>query len=168
MRLSLIAAMDRNRVIGINNQLPWHMPADLRHFKALTLGKPVLMGRHTFDSLGRPLPGRANIVVTRDAHFRPEGVTVCGGLDEALAAAGEVEEAMVIGGASFYAQCLPRADRLYLTVIQHEFAGDAWFPEYDARAWRVTAEEAHEADERNAYAYRFLTLERGASQKLHP
>lgn len=160
MRLSMIAAMGRNRVIGIGNKLPWRMPADLKHFKALTLGKPVIMGRKTYDSIGRPLPGRVNIVVTRGDDFSPAGVIVCRSLDEALAAASGAEEAMVIGGASFYEQCLPRAERLYLTVIEHDFAGDAWFPEYDVAQWHVIESEAHPGDPENPHPYRFVTLER--------
>ncbi|HEY5790823.1 MAG TPA: dihydrofolate reductase, partial [Gammaproteobacteria bacterium] len=128
MQLALIAALDRNRLIGRDNALPWHLPADLQHFKRLTLGKPVLMGRRTWESLGRPLPGRHNIVLSRDPAFRAEGATVVGSLDAALEAAGDAAEAMVIGGAAFYATMLPRARRLYLTEVDGEFDGDAWFP----------------------------------------
>ena len=163
MRLALVAAMGRDRVIGVGNRLPWRLPADLRHFKQLTLGKPVLMGRRTYESIGRPLPGRHNIVLSRDPAWRPEGVTVCPTLEAALETAGPVEEAMVIGGAQFYALCLPRADRLYLTLIDHDFAGDAWFPEYRDEEWVCTAREDHGPDAEASYAYSFVTLERHRS-----
>lgn len=162
MIISLVAAMDEGRVIGIDNRLPWRLPADLQHFRRVTLGKPVLMGRKTFDSIGKPLAGRDNIVVTQDRHYRPAGVTVVHSIDEALAAAGDAGEIMVIGGASFYEQLLPHARRLYLTEIHHRFAGDAFFPAVDPEAWRETAREDHGPDEKNPYAYSFVTLERQA------
>ena len=160
MQLALIAALDRNRLIGRDNALPWHLPADLQHFKRLTLGKPVLMGRRTWESLGRPLPGRRHIVLSRDPAFRAEGATVVGSLDAALEAAGDAAEAMVIGGAAFYATMLPRARRLYLTEVDGEFDGDAWFPALDPAQWREVARECHAADAKNAHGYCFVTLER--------
>ncbi len=160
MRIALIAALDRNGLIGRDNDLPWRLPADLQHFKRMTMGKPILMGRLTWESLGRPLPGRHNIVLTRDQDYQAEGATVVDSTDAALAAAGEAEEAMVIGGAAFYRAMLPHAERLYLTRIDAEFDGDAWFPEFDPAAWRETARETHALDERNAYPYAFVTLER--------
>ena len=160
MRIVLIAALDRNGLIGRDNDLPWRLPADLGHFKRHTLGKPILMGRRTWESLGKPLPGRHNIVVTRDPGYRAEGATVVDSLDAALAAAGEAEEVMVIGGAAFYRAMLPRADRLLLTRIDAAFDGDTWFPEIDPDAWRETEREAHAPDERNPYPYAFVTLER--------
>ncbi len=160
MIISLIAAMGEGRVIGIENRLPWHLPADLKHFRRLTLGKPILMGRKTFDSIGKPLPGRVNIVVSQDRGFHPEGVTVARSIDEAIAAAGDADELMVIGGASFYEQLLPRAQRVYLTEIHHRFEGDAFFPAVNAAAWRETAREEHAADENNPYAHGFVVLER--------
>ena len=160
MRIALIAALDRNGLIGRDNDLPWRLPADLQHFKRMTMGKPILMGRLTWESLGRPLPGRHNIVLTRDPAYQAEGATVVDSTEAALAAAGDVEEAMVIGGAAFYRTMLPHADRLYLTRIDAEFDGDAWFPEIDPVAWRETARETHAPDERNAYPYAFVTLER--------
>ncbi len=162
MRIALIAALDRNGLIGRNNALPWQLPADLQHFKRMTMGKPILMGRLTWESLGRPLPGRHNIVLSRDPGYRAEGATVVASIDAALAAAGDAEEAMVIGGSAFYRAMLPRATRLYLTRIDAEFEGDAWFPEIDAQAWRETAREAHAPDERNPHPYAFVTLERSA------
>jgi dihydrofolate reductase len=160
--ISLIVALDRNRLIGSGNALPWHLPADLAYFRKTTLGKPVIMGRRTHASIGRPLPGRDNIVVSRDPALRAAGCTVVASIDAALAAAGAADEVLVIGGASFYAQLLPRATRLYLTWIDAEFAGDAWFPEIDPADWRVMRSEAHAADEHNPYAYRFEVLERVA------
>lgn len=163
MIISLVVAMDEGRVIGIDNRLPWRLPADLQHFRRVTMGKPVLMGRKTFDSIGKPLAGRDNIVVTQDRRYRPAGVTVVHSIDQAFAAAGDADEIMVIGGASFYEQLLPRAQRLYLTEIHHSFAGDAFFPAVDPEAWRETAREDHGPDEKNPYAYSFVTLERQTS-----
>ncbi len=160
MEISLIAAMDRNRLIGAGNRLPWRLPADLAHFKALTLGKPVLMGRKTFESIGRPLPGRENLVLSRDPAFAPEGVRVVRSIDEACAVASAAPELMVAGGASLYALLLPRATRLCLTFIEAEFEGDAWFPEYDTALWVERSIERHAPDERNPWAYRFVTLGR--------
>lgn len=160
MLISFVVAMARNHVIGNHNQLPWRLPADLQHFKAVTMGKPVVMGRKTFDSIGRPLPGRTNIVVTRDVAYQAEGCVVVHSIDEALRAAGDVAEVMVIGGAEFYRQLLPRADRIHLTRIDAEFEGDAWFPELNDAEWREVAREAHAPDEKNPHAYAFVTLER--------
>ena len=160
MIISLIAAMGKDRVIGIANRLPWRLPADMKHFRALTLGKPVLMGRKTFDSIGKPLPGRTNIVVSQDPDFQPEGVTVARSVAEALAAGREADEIMVIGGASFYAQLLPQAQRLYITEIHHAFAGDAFFPAWDPREWREIERDDHAADGDNIYPYSFITLAR--------
>ena len=165
--LSLIAAMDQNRLIGCNNQLPWRLPADLKRFKALTLGKPVVMGRKTYDSIGRPLPDRQNIIITRNPDFAAPGCTVVNSFDAALSAVGEVAEIMVIGGMQIYLQALPVAQRLYLTIIEHCFTGNAWFPEYSLSDWQVTATEIHHhtqpATAKHAaisFQYRFLTLER--------
>jgi dihydrofolate reductase len=162
MKLSLIAAMAENRVIGHENRLPWHLPADLQHFKAITLGKPVLMGRKTWESIGRPLPGRTNIVITRDAGYVAEGCVVAHSLEEAVAAAGEAAEVMVIGGAQLYRQALPLADTLYLTLVHAEIQGDTRFPAWQPGEWRETARIDHEADDRNPHAYSFITLEREA------
>ncbi len=160
MKIVLVAAMDRDGLIGRGDALPWRLPADLQHFRALTMGKPILMGRRTFESIGRPLPGRHNIVLSSDPDFRPEGVTVVRDLDEAIAAAGDVEELMVIGGANVYAQLLDRADRLELTEIDHAFEGDVHFPDFDRSQWEVVREEVHAPDEANPWPYRFITLER--------
>jgi dihydrofolate reductase len=159
-RIALVAAMGQDRVIGVGNRLPWRLPADMKHFRTLTVGKTVLMGRKTFESIGKPLAGRANVVVTQDRLFHAEGVRVAHSIDEALALAADETEVMVIGGASFYAQLLPRAERLYLTEIHQRFAGDAFFPAWDPAAWRETAREDHGPDHANPYAYSFVTLER--------
>ncbi|MFH1872130.1 MAG: dihydrofolate reductase [Pseudomonadota bacterium] len=159
-QLTLIAAVARNRVIGIDNRLPWHLPADLRHFKALTSGHAVIMGRKTWESLPekfRPLPGRRNIVVTRDASYRAEGAVVALSLPAALAAAGD-GEAFLIGGAELYATALPLADRLQLTEIDASFEGDTWFPAIDPGLWREVARQAQRGDE--GFDYAFVTYER--------
>lgn len=161
MRVSLVAAMDRRRLIGAAGRLPWHLPADLAHFKRLTLGKPILMGRRTFESIGRALPGRHNIVISRDPGFRAEGCTVAPSLQAGLAASGVAPEVMVIGGASIYAQALALADRMYLTLVEAELEGDVYFPAWDPREWREVDRRRFEPDGRNAYAYSFVTLERG-------
>ena len=146
--LALIAARARNGVIGLDNLMPWHLPEDLAYFKRVTLGKPVVMGRKTFESIGRPLPGRLNIVVTRNPDWQAAGVQVAHSLDAALAlaAAAAPEEIMLIGGAELYRQALPQADVLYLTEIDAEFAGDAFFPEVDLARWRIDREEAGQRD----------------------
>ncbi len=162
MTIALIAAMGRNRVIGLAGSLPWRLPADLRHFRSLTIGKPVLMGRKTFESIGKPLPGRTNVIVTRRFGYHAEGCQVFTDLDMAFEAFRGSAELMVIGGASIYGQTLPRATRIYLTLIDTEFEGDAFFPEYDASNWILTARSDHAADEKNAYDYSFQVLERRA------
>lgn len=135
-RINVIAALAKNRVIGIENRLPWRLPEDLAHFKALTLGHPVLMGRKTFESLGRPLPGRENIVISRNPGYRPAGATCVASIPAALAHCAGRDEIFFIGGADLYAQAIPLADRLYLTEVDIEAAGDTWFPEYDRDAFR--------------------------------
>lgn len=158
--LTLIAAVGNNGVIGVAGGLPWRLPADLQHFKALTLGKPVLMGRRTWDSLGRPLPGRRNLVVTRQEGFLAPGAEVFTTVEAALAAAADHPEVMVIGGGELYAQLLPRAGALELTEVAATVEGDAWFPAFDVHAWPEVARAAHPADERHAYAYSFVRRER--------
>ncbi len=161
MKIGLVAALSRNQVIGRDNALPWHLPADLKRFKAITLGKPIIMGRKTFDSIGRPLPGRHNIIISRNENFSAEGVTVVSSLDAALEAANNASEVMVIGGATIYYQFLPRADRLYLTVVNTQIDdGDAFFPAYNRREWRLSLEETHPADAQNPHAYSFMTWQR--------
>ncbi len=158
MIVSLVVARAANGVIGRDGGLPWHLPADLKHFKALTLGKPIVMGRRTFASIGRPLPGRHNIVLTRGA-WSADGVTVVPDLAAALAAAGTVPEVAIIGGAAVYAAALPLADRVYLTEVHAAPAGDTVLPPFDAAAWTETAREDHAA-EGDAPGFSFVTLER--------
>jgi dihydrofolate reductase len=150
---ALVAALARNRVIGAGNRLPWRLPADLARFKRLTMGAPVIMGRKTRESIGRPLPGRRNIVVTRAPAAAWEGCLVAHSLEEALALARDAAEAFVIGGAELYAQALPRAERLYLTLIDADCPGDAWFPEFDPAAWREVAREPGVSADGIRYAF---------------
>ena len=159
-RISLIAALDRNGVIGDGGNIPWRLPADLKYFKRVTMGKPLVMGRKTYESIGRPLPGRQNIVLTRRRDFEAPGCTVVHSMEEALAAAGDAEEVMVAGGGTVYRQFLPRADRLYLTFVDTEAEGDTTFPSIDATDWHLIFEEAHAADEENPIPYRFTVFER--------
>jgi len=158
--LSFIVAMDRNRLIGNNNRLPWHLPADLSHFKQTTMGKPILMGRKTWDSIGRPLPGRLNIVLTHTAELKIDGVEVVHSLSQAQALLEPAAELMVIGGSTIYRMLLAQAERIYLTRVDAEFEGDCWFPEIDLRQWQEIAVSAHPADEKNLYDCRFITLQR--------
>ena len=153
--------MTDDRVIGINNTLPWKLPSDMRWFRKHTLGKPIVMGRKTFESFGaRPLPERLNIIITRDHDYRAEHCVVVHDIDAALAAAGNVREVMIIGGASFYEQMLPYADRLYLTLVHTDIKGDAWFPEFDKSEWHELYRQDVAADENNAYAHTFVILAR--------
>ena len=158
-RIALIAAVARNGVIGRDNGLVWRLRSDLQRFKALTMGKPILMGRRTWDSIGRPLPGRRSLVLTRDAGLAIPGATVVQGWEEALAAAG-ADELMVVGGAEIYALALPRADRLHLTEVEAEPAGDAFFPAFDRTAFRETVREPHPAGEHDAFPFAFVDFER--------
>ncbi len=158
MLISLISAMAHHRVIGFKNQLPWHLPADLKHFKAITLDKPILMGRKTFESIGRPLPGRKNIILSRATNLIISGCEVANSLQAALSLARPAEELMVIGGAEIYKACLPLADRLYLTLIDLEAEGDTYFPEWKPEEWKEINRETHSPDANNSYAYTFLTL----------
>ncbi len=161
--ISLIVARSENRVIGRDGDLPWHLPADLKRFKRLTLRHTVIMGRKTFESIGRPLPRRRSIVLSRNPDYRPEGAEVAHGLERALELAAGETEVFVIGGARVFAEALPRADRLYLTLVHAEVEGDVFFPEVDAEDWRLVSEERHEADDRHAHAFSFLTYERVTS-----
>jgi dihydrofolate reductase len=158
--VSIIVAMDCNRLIGKEGKLPWHLPADLRHFKHTTLGKPIIMGRKTFESIGKALPGRKNIVLTRDSGYKAPGCVMAESMEAAFAVAGQVEEIMVIGGATVFELVLPQAQKIHLTHIDAEFEGDTWFPEIDADAWTVRGKTVHAADDRNPYSYTFSTLDR--------
>lgn len=162
MKISMIAAMAHDRVIGKDNQMPWHLPADLAHFKRVTLGKPVLMGRKTFESIGRPLPGRRNLVISRNPGYQAEGIEVVGSVEAALAllAGSSVEELMVIGGGHLYAEMLPSADCLYLTQIDLAVEGDTRFPAFDDGQWQRIECESHPADEKNPHPYSFETWQR--------
>ena len=166
MKLALIVAMSENNVIGINNKLPWHLPEDLRYFKHITLGKPIILGRKTYDSIGKPLPGRTNIVVSRRADLEISGCKVVGSLDEAIELAEAqtlvdgAEEALVIGGAEIYRQALPRCERIYLTRVHATIDGDAYFPELDLQAWREIGREDFTAVEPNPFDYSFIVYER--------
>ena len=160
MKLSLIAALADNRVIGRGGGLPWHLPDDLRRFKSLTMGRPILMGRRTFDSIGRALPGRRNLVLTRHPDTLPAGVEAVASLPAALAACADAVELCVIGGAELYRLTQPLAMRLELTLVHATIEGDVLFPEYDPAQWREVARSEHVADERHRWPMTFLTLER--------
>ena len=156
MKIAMIAAMANNRVIGKDNQMPWHLPEDLRHFKQMTLGKPVVMGRKTFESIGRPLPGRHNIVVSRQPDLVIEGVTCVTSFEQAKEVVKGCEELVVIGGGQLYAELLPEADLLYLTEISLDVAGDTHFPEWDDGSWQLLQSESHINDK--GLEYRFINL----------
>ncbi len=156
----MIAAMTKQRVIGKDNQMPWHLPADLAHFKRVTMGKPVIMGRLTYQSIGRPLPGRLNIVISRNPNLAIIGVEVVGSVEAALERVKDEAEVMIIGGANIYQQCLPVADLLHLTFIDTELDGDAYFPDYRQEAWQTLQSESHPADDKNPYDLEFVTLAR--------
>ena len=156
--VSVIAAMARNRVIGIHNTLPWRLPEDLKHFKALTMGHHIVMGRKTYESIGKPLPGRTTVIVTSDPAYRVEGCLTAHSIEAAIAVCAGDAEIFFVGGAELYAQVLPRADRLYLTEIQADYAGDAWFPEFDQARWREA--ERREKVSGDGQGYHFVTYER--------
>lgn len=157
---TLVVAMARNRVIGRDNQLPWRLPDEIAYFKRVTMGHPIVMGRRTYESIGKPLPGRKNIVVTHDRDYRAPGCSVVGSLAEAWQAAGDAEEVCVIGGTSLFRESLPIADRIHLTLVEAEVPGDTYFPEFDRGEWRETEVMRHAADDRHAYPFRILLLER--------
>ena len=159
--LSMIVAHAHNRIIGKDNDMPWHLPADLAYFKKVTLGKPVIMGRKTYESIGRPLPGRQNIVISRDKLYQASGIESVTSVEQALTLAGNVEEVMVIGGGTIYAHCLPAADRLYITYINAAIEGDTQFPDYDSQhEWEKLSSELYRADEKNAYDLDFCVYQR--------
>jgi dihydrofolate reductase len=154
---SLIAAKNNNHVIGLNNRMPWHLPADLEHFKKNTMGKPIVMGRKTFTSIGRPLPGRRNIILTRNPDFHPKGTQVFLCLSDMVQHLQDQEEIMVIGGATLYQQFLPLATKLYITEIDDNSNGDTFFPEWDKTQWKLVESDSHQATSKNPYRYRFNT-----------
>ncbi len=159
MIVSLVAALDENRLIGSDNGMPWYLPADFRHFKKITMGKPVIMGRKTFESIGKPLPGRQNIVISRSG-FVAEGVSSVDSIDAALKLVANIDEVMIIGGANIYQQMIGLADRLYLTHVNAVCEGDAWFPDLVLSEWDVTNETKVESDEKNNFSFRIVSYER--------
>ena len=160
MKISMIVAMGQNRVIGIDNKMPWHLPADLQWFKKTTLGSPIIMGRKTYDSIGRPLPGRLNIILSRNTDLEIQGCTVVNTLSDALEAAKGSDEIFITGGAHLYEKFLQDADLLYLTMIDAEIEGDTFFPDYTQYTWKEIDRIDNPADEKNPYPYSFVTLER--------
>ena len=158
--ISLIVAASENNVIGVQGELPWRLSDDLRRFKAVTMGKPIVMGRKTFESIGKPLPGRQNIVITRQAEFVADGCDVVTSIEDAVATAGDADEIMIIGGSEIYALFLPAADRLYLTRVHAEIDGDAFLPAIGEGDWQLVDSERYPADERNEFDYSFMTYER--------
>lgn len=148
--------MDENRLIGDNNALPWHLPADMAHFKATTMHKPILMGRKTYESIGRPLPGRRNIIISRNQNYSVAGCDTALSIQDALDLVSDQPEVMMIGGSSLYEQSMPLANTLYITEIHHQFNGDAWFPPINSDDWLESAREEHLADASNKYAYAFV------------
>jgi dihydrofolate reductase len=162
-RLSIIVAMAKNRVIGAGNAIPWRLPEELKYFKRVTMGHHMIMGRKTWESIGRPLPGRTTVIVTRQRDYQAQGVRVTHSLDQAIAACGDDDEIFVIGGAELYVQALPRAGRIYLTTVDAEIEGDTVMPDFDTAKWREVASEAFSANDRHAYSFCCAILER-----VHP
>ncbi|GHH98284.1 dihydrofolate reductase [Neobacillus kokaensis] len=159
--ISFIVAMDENRVIGRNNQLPWHLPEDLKFFKRTTMGRPIAMGRKTHESIGRPLPGRENLIITRQKGYQAEGCRVFDTMDDFISYCREQdEEIFVIGGAEIFKETFAYVDRLYITLIHHQFEGDTFFPEFDYHEWKLVSSEPGIKDEKNPYVYEFQTYER--------
>jgi dihydrofolate reductase len=163
MKLSIIVAISENHVIGRDGGLPWHLSADLKNFKRLTMGHPIIMGRKTYDSIGRPLPGRTSIVITRQDTYQPDGVETVGTIADALKHAKPSDEAFVIGGAEIYRLSLPLADRLHITRVHATVEGDVVFPDLDPEEWQLQNAESHDADERNDFAFTFETYERSTA-----
>ncbi len=160
MNLTLIAAMAKNRVIGKDNDLIWHFPEDLKHFKSLTSGHHVIMGRKTFESVGRPLPKRVNIIITRQKDYQAEGCKIAGSLEEALAMVENDDQPFIVGGAEIYKQSLNFANTIELTLIEAEYEGDTFFPEFDPSIWKLARGEKKEADDKHAHPYEFLTYKK--------
>lgn len=160
MVITLIVAKDENGVIGHQGRLPWRLPADMKYFKTVTMGKPLIMGRHTYESIGKPLPGRTNIVVTKDAGYQAPGCLVVHSVEEALTVVVDHPEVMVMGGATLYEQLLPRASKIYVTEVHAQVAGETYFPAFNIDEWREVSRSDHPADDNNPYAYSFVVLER--------
>tara|TARA_R110002111_G_scaffold236825_2_gene298150 strand:+ start:248 stop:745 length:498 start_codon:yes stop_codon:yes gene_type:complete len=162
MKLAIIVATDERSLIGKDNDLPWKLSADLQYFRKITMGKPLIMGRRTHESIGRPLPGRKNIIITNDLAYHAAGCIVTHSIQQAFEACEGAEEVMIMGGASLYRQCLPLADTIYLTQVQAQLDGDTWFPDWDKQQWHEVSKEMHLADEKNEYPYSFIVYERKA------
>jgi len=160
MKISIIVAMASNHAIGLNNQMPWHLSADLKKFKAITMGSPILMGRKTYESIGKPLPGRRNIIISRNPDYQREGCLVFNDIEKAIEACRQYDEIFIIGGASFYQAILPKADSLYLTQINKEFEGDTFFPVINKNEWKEVARENIDGDESVDFSYSFIKLVR--------
>jgi dihydrofolate reductase len=159
--IAIVVAASENNVIGKDNQLIWHLPADLRYFKNLTMGHPILMGRKTYDSIGKPLPGRTTVIITRQHNLQVPDCIVTNSLDEAIAEAQKIDQDVyIIGGAEIYKQAITKADTIYLTRVHHYFDGDAYFPELAKNEWEAISSEDHESDDKNKYSYSFITLKR--------
>ena len=167
-RISILVAMAANRTIGINNTLPWRCPEDLRHFRALTMGHHIIMGRKTYESIGKPLPGRTTVVVTRNRELEIEGCIIAHSLQEAIGACAGDEEVFIVGGAELYAQALPIADVLYITEILAEVQGDAFFPEFDRNQWSAAAREEHRQETPHPLEFHFVTYRRKLSSGARP
>lgn len=164
MKLAIIVATDQQGLIGKENDLPWKLSADLQYFRRVTMGKPIIMGRNTHESIGRALPGRKNIIVTKNKSYQAEGCTVVHSIPDALLACEQVEEVMIMGGASLYEQFLPQADKLYLTQVHASLTGDTWFPDWQKNEWSELSREDYQADEKNDYAYSFIVYEKLKSE----
>lgn len=162
MTIALIAAMGTNRAIGFGNKLPWYLPDDLKRFKAITSGHPVIMGRKTYESIGRPLPNRANFVVTKNSQFQAQGCTVCSSIEEAIELAKKIDsqEIFIIGGSEIYALGLPYANKMYLTFVDTAPDGDVYFPEFNEKEWEVVSSETHEQDDKHPWSFEFKELVR--------
>jgi dihydrofolate reductase len=160
MKLALIVAKDQQGLIGKDNDLPWQLSADLHYFKKVTMGKPIIMGRNTHESIGRALPGRKNIIITKDQQYTAEGCFIVHSIKDALTECEDAEEAMVMGGASLYTQLLPQADKLYLTLVHANLEGDTWFPQWHPEQWQQISREDHPADDKNEYPYSFIVYQK--------
>jgi dihydrofolate reductase len=159
MNISIVVAMSSNSLIGRDGDLPWHLSADLQHFKSITMGKPIVMGRLTYESIGRPLPGRENIVLTRDPDYKADGCTIVHDLEQITSRCSGTEEIMVIGGAQLYIETIPLANKLFITEVHAELDGDTFFPDFDRKQWREIERQHFDADEKNDFDYSFVVLE---------
>ena len=160
MKLALIVATDETGLIGKDNDLPWRLSADLQYFKRITMGKQIIMGRRTHESIGRPLPGRENIIITSDTQYQAQGCTVTHTIEQALSLCSDAEEAIIMGGASLYEQCLSQVEMIYLTQVHATLQGDTWFPAWNKNEWNLISEHSYPADDKNQYPYSFMVYER--------